>query len=69
MATITAGYSLLVNSATAYSSDVMALIREIHLMPDMDPRKGILEDALSRSIHTLMCGLSDTALISTVSIR
>ena len=71
MATITAGYSLLADSATADSLDVVALIRNIHSLPDTDPRKGIQEDALSRSIHTiwaLMCGLSGIALISTVFI-
>ena len=72
MATITAGYPLLADSATAYSLDVVALIRQIHSLSNADPRKDILEDALSRSIHTiwaLICGLSGISLISAFFIR
>ncbi|KAI4112307.1 MAG: hypothetical protein LQ338_008326, partial [Usnochroma carphineum] len=46
MASNLSGYPELSASATTYSLDVVALIRQINLMRGSDPRKRILEDAL-----------------------
>ncbi|KAL8994646.1 MAG: hypothetical protein Q9188_007007 [Gyalolechia gomerana] len=72
MAANLSGYPELSASATTYSLDVVALIRQINLMLGSDPRKRILEDALSKSIGTIwavMCGLAGVALISTVFLK
>lgn len=62
-------YPSLASSATLYSLDVVALIRQINKLPGSDPTKRLLEDALSKSIGTIwavMCGLAGIALISTI---
>ncbi|KAL8706384.1 MAG: hypothetical protein Q9201_000529 [Fulgogasparrea decipioides] len=67
-----AGYPELSASAVSYSLDVVALIRQINLMPGSDPQKHILANALSKSIGTIwavMCGLAGAALISTISLK
>ncbi|KAL9609598.1 MAG: hypothetical protein Q9167_005641 [Letrouitia subvulpina] len=72
MAANLASYPALSRSATSYSLDVVALIRQINVMPSSDPQKHILQNALSKSIGTIwavICGLAGLALITTLCIK
>lgn len=60
------------SSATTYSHDVVALIRQINAMSNADPQKAVLRTALSHSIRdiwALMCGLAGLSLITTIFIK
>ena len=72
MAANLASYPSLAGSATQYSVNVVALIRQINAMPDSDPNKPILQLALAHSIRpiwALMCGLAGLALLTTIFIK